>query len=43
MKALQEPAPGAADGEWWARMERVFSLEEQVRFTSEPVEQRTKN
>jgi len=43
MKALQQPAPGAADGEWWARMERVFSLEEQVRFTSEPVEQRTKN
>jgi L-rhamnose mutarotase len=26
MKALQEPAPGAAPGEWWAAMEPVFVL-----------------
>jgi L-rhamnose mutarotase len=27
MQSLQEPPPGAAPGEWWARMEPVFSLE----------------
>ena len=27
MKSLQEPAPGSPPGEWWARMEPVFSLE----------------
>ena len=26
MRSLQEPPPGAAPGEWWARMEPVFSL-----------------
>jgi len=26
MKALQEPAPGAPDGKWWAAMEPVFRL-----------------
>jgi L-rhamnose mutarotase len=29
MTSLQQPAPGAADGEWWATMEPVFSLDEQ--------------
>ena len=29
MKSLQEPAPDAAPGEWWAMMEPVFSLEHQ--------------
>ena len=28
MKSLQEPAPGAAQGEWWAVMEPVFHLDE---------------
>lgn len=27
MQALQEPPPGAAPGEWWTQMDRVFSLE----------------
>ena len=27
MRSLQEPPPGAPPGEWWARMEPVFSLE----------------
>jgi L-rhamnose mutarotase len=27
MKALQAPPPGGRPGEWWALMERVFSLE----------------
>ena len=26
MKSMQEPAPGGAPGEWWARMEPVFQL-----------------
>ena len=26
MKGMQVPVPGAANGEWWARMERVFEL-----------------
>jgi L-rhamnose mutarotase len=26
MRALQEPPPGAAPGEWWTLMEPVFSL-----------------
>ena len=28
MKSFQEPAPGAARGEWWAVMEPVFHLDE---------------
>jgi L-rhamnose mutarotase len=28
MKAMQQPAPGAAPGEWWADMEPVFDLGE---------------
>lgn len=27
MRSLQEPAPGTPSGEWWARMEPIFSLE----------------
>jgi hypothetical protein len=26
MKSLQQPAPGAGEGDWWSRMERVFRL-----------------
>jgi L-rhamnose mutarotase len=26
MKALQQPAPGAPDGDWWAAMEPLFTL-----------------
>jgi L-rhamnose mutarotase len=26
MKSLQEPAPGAAPGEWWTAMEPLFTL-----------------
>lgn len=26
MQSLQEPPPGATPGEWWTRMEPVFSL-----------------
>ena len=26
MKSLQQPAPGAGAGDWWSRMERVFTL-----------------
>ena len=26
MKSLQEPSPGAAPGEWWARMQPIFRL-----------------
>ena len=26
MRTLQEPAPDTPPGEWWARMEPVFSL-----------------
>lgn len=26
MKSLQQRAPGARDGEWWAEMEQVFEL-----------------
>jgi hypothetical protein len=26
MRSLQEPAPDTPPGEWWARMEPVFSL-----------------
>ena len=26
MKSLQQPAPGAGSGEWWSRMERIFTL-----------------
>ena len=27
MRTFQEPAPGAASGEWWAEMDEVFDLE----------------
>jgi L-rhamnose mutarotase len=27
MRSLQEPPPGTPPGDWWARMEPVFSLE----------------
>jgi L-rhamnose mutarotase len=27
MRTLQEPAPEAAEGEWWAGMEEVFDLD----------------
>lgn len=27
MRSLQEPPPDASPGDWWARMEPVFSLE----------------
>ncbi len=27
MRGLQEPAPGAKPGEWWAEMEEVFDLD----------------
>jgi L-rhamnose mutarotase len=27
MRSLQAPPPGASPGEWWSRMEPVFSLE----------------
>ena len=27
MRSLQEPAPGTPPGDWWARMEPIFSLE----------------
>ena len=30
MKSLQEPAPEAAPGEWWAKMEPVFRMTEQT-------------
>ncbi|HEV3138992.1 MAG TPA: L-rhamnose mutarotase [Vicinamibacterales bacterium] len=30
MKSLQEPAPEAAPGEWWATMEPVFRMTEQA-------------
>jgi L-rhamnose mutarotase len=26
MKAMQQPSPGAAPGEWWAQMQPVFRL-----------------
>ena len=26
MRSLQQPAPGAAEGDWWAAMRPVFSL-----------------
>jgi hypothetical protein len=31
MKSLQQPAPGAQAGEWWAMMEPVFRLEDHTR------------
>jgi L-rhamnose mutarotase len=27
MKSMQEPAPGAQDGDWWTEMRPVFQLE----------------
>jgi L-rhamnose mutarotase len=35
MRSLQEPAPDTPPGEWWARMEPVFSLNGNGRGTSE--------
>ena len=35
MKALQEPAPGARPGEWWAAMEPVFHLRHDTIETQE--------
>ena len=31
MMSLQQPAPGSADGDWWAAMEPVFELRESAR------------
>ena len=36
MQTLQQPAPGASDGEWWAVMERVFQLSRQQPSTAAP-------
>ena len=36
MKSLQQPAPGARDGEWWARMEQVFVLPALIRHRVGP-------
>jgi len=38
MRSLQVPPPGARPGEWWTRMEPVFSLEraEDVPATAQP-------
>jgi L-rhamnose mutarotase len=30
MKSMQEPAPGAAAGEWWAVMQPIFQLHEDL-------------
>jgi L-rhamnose mutarotase len=30
MKSLQQPVPGAPDGEWWAAMEQVFTLDQEA-------------
>jgi len=30
MKSMQQPAPGSADGEWWAVMQPVFDLAEEA-------------
>ena len=44
MKSLQQPAPGARPGEWWAFMERVCHLETDptspASASSEPVRTR---
>lgn len=34
MSSLQQPAPGAAAGKWWAIMEPVFRLSAQARGTT---------
>jgi L-rhamnose mutarotase len=36
MCSLQEPAPGTPPGDWWARMEPIFSLELAEDATSTP-------
>jgi L-rhamnose mutarotase len=36
MRSLQEPAPGTPPGDWWARMEPIFSLELAEDATSTP-------
>jgi len=38
MRSLQVPPPGAPPGEWWTKMEPVFSLEraEDVPATAQP-------
>lgn len=42
MQTLQQPAPGARAGEWWAMMEPVFQLSRQQppAATCEPVSRR---
>jgi hypothetical protein len=30
MKSFQEPVPDAAQGEWWAAMEPVFQLDQEI-------------
>ena len=34
MRSLQQPAPGAAPGDWWAEMRPVFSLSSDLRALS---------
>ena len=36
MKSLQQRAPGARDGEWWARMDPVFQLRRQAATAINP-------
>jgi L-rhamnose mutarotase len=36
MQSLQQPAPGAPAGEWWAGMERVFQLSRQQPSAAAP-------
>src|SRR5690349_5746661 len=36
MRSLQTPPPGAAPGEWWTRMEPVFSLERAIHASAPP-------
>ena len=36
MKELQQPAPGAADGEWWTPMQRLFRLTEHEALATVP-------
>jgi L-rhamnose mutarotase len=40
MQTLQQPAPGAPGGEWWAEMETVFRLSRQQPSAAEPVSSR---
>lgn len=38
MRTLQQPAPGARPGEWWAMMEPVFRLEDQAPVDVNPMD-----